>query len=208
MKNIPLLLLTLGGSLILLLVIVFAFSNISAKPPDTAVVLGPAQFSKGNVDATVTVVEFSDFQCPACQASQPLVAQVLQQYDDVRLVYRFFPLVSIHPNAQAAARAAIAAGTFDKFWEYHDLLFEKQQDWGAEKDPTEKLVEYAVSFGIGGEEFRQKLNDNKAEADTIISKDVQDATVLGVPGTPTFFVNGEKVTVDTLATAVEKSLGK
>lgn len=209
MKNIPLLIATLGGSLLFLVAIVFGFSKLSNKPVDLSVVMGTAQYVTGDTEAKVTIVEFSDFQCPACQAAQSVLADLMQKHPkDIRLVYRFFPLITIHKNAQASARAAIASASFNKFWEYHDLLFTNQQDWGLEKDPQEKLVQYAVSLGIDKDQFTNKLKDGKSDADAAIAKDVQDGTTLGVQGTPTFFVNGEKSSTGDLTVLVEKALSK
>ncbi len=92
-----------------------------------------SDYSKGGgEDAYVTIIEYSDFQCPACASVAPMLQQLAAAYpNDVRLVYRHFPLVSIHPNAQKAAEAAEAAGAQGKFWEYHDTLFANQADFAS-----------------------------------------------------------------------------
>ncbi len=208
MKNIPLLLVTLIGSFVLLIVIVLAFSKMANQPVDLAVVMGPKTLIKGKSDAKVTIVEFSDFQCPACSAAAPLVEKILSKNENVQVIYRYFPLVSIHEHAQAASEASFAAHQFGKFWEYHTILFEKQNEWSVEKDPKQKFIDYAVSLGINKDEFTKKLNDSKADADKVIAKDVQDGTTLGIAGTPSFFVNGVKTEVPDLESAVEKSLAK
>lgn len=208
MKNIPLLIFTLVGSLILLVVIVFAFSKMANQPLDPAVVMGSKMLSKGKSDAKVTIVEFSDFQCPACSAAAPLIEKILSKSEDVQVIYRYFPLVSIHQHAQAASQASFAAYQFGKFWEYHTLLFEKQNEWSIEKDPKQKFIEYAVSLGINKDDFIKKLTDTKADADKAIAKDVQDGTTLGISGTPTFFVNGVKTEISDLESTVENSLAK
>lgn len=208
MKNIPLLLVTLIGSFVLLIVIVLAFSKMANQPVDPAVVMGQKTLIKGKSDAKVTIVEFSDFQCPACSVAAPLVEKILSKNENVQVIYRYFPLVSIHEHAQAASEASFAAYQLGKFWEYHTILFEKQNEWSVEKDPKQKFIEYAVSLGINKDEFTKKLNDSKAEADKAIAKDIQDGTTLGIAGTPSFFVNGIKTEVPDLESAVEKSLAK
>ncbi len=88
--------------------------------------------SKGPENAPITIVEFSDFQCPFCSRAHPTVKQVMSEYKDkVRLVYKHLPLVSLHPRAQKTAEAAECAKDQGKFWEFHDILFEKQADWSS-----------------------------------------------------------------------------
>lgn len=207
MKNIPLLLITFGGSILLLLGVVWKFSSMASKPIDPTVILGNQTYATGSANPKVTIVEFSDFQCPACRASSFLVQEILTNNPDVKLVYRFFPL-SFHANAQEAAEAAIAAGTFGKFWEYHDILFDKQKDWENEKDATAKFAEYAQSLGISQEDFIKKLEESKDTSRAIIVEDIQAGTRLGIPGTPTFFVDGVRTQVTDLQSVVDKSLQK
>lgn len=99
------------------------------KPRDVTV--GDAHV-KGKVGAPVTIVEFSDFQCPYCERVYPTINQVVKDYGDkVVLAYKYFPLVSIHPRAQKSAEAAVCASDQGKFWEFHNALFEHQSDWSA-----------------------------------------------------------------------------
>lgn len=100
------------------------------KPRD--VVVGPSAVTRGKVGAPVVIVEYSDFQCPYCSKAHPTVKQVLSEYGDkVMLVYKHYPLVSIHPRAQISAEAAECAKDQGKFWEFHDQLFEHQTDWSS-----------------------------------------------------------------------------
>jgi protein-disulfide isomerase len=209
MKNIPLLAGTLIGSLLLVIVVVVAFSKMANKPLDPKTVLGDMKYATGSAQPKVTVVEFSDFQCPACLAAKPLVDQLLAKHNtNMRLVYRYFPLVTIHKNAQAAAEAAITAGQFNQYWPYHNLLFEKQREWADLSSPTSTFIEYAGSLGIDKQAFSDALTKQKDTADNQIAKDVQDGTTIGVNATPTFYIDNKKVEVQDLSTTVESSLGK
>jgi predicted DsbA family dithiol-disulfide isomerase len=138
----------------------------------------------GPENAPVTIVEFSDFQCPFCQKSQEVLKQIRQKYGDrVRLVYRDFPLPDIHPQAPKAAVAARCAGEQGKFWPYHDVLFANQQ----RLDQTD-LVRYARDLGLSTAQFEQCLSTDKfADA---IADDIAEARSLGLSSTPMFFVNG------------------
>ncbi len=146
---------------------------------------------RGNKDASVTLMEYSDFQCPACGAYYPIVKQLEEKYgNQIRIVYRHFPLTTIHQYAPIAARAAEAAGLQSKFWEMHDILFEKQKEW-SDSDPTEKFVEYARSLGLDVNRFRLDL-DNQAVRDAVAA-DVARAQSLGLNSTPSFLLQGKRL---------------
>lgn len=145
---------------------------------------------KGRADAPVTIIEFSDFECPYCATfySQTL-SQIEKEYiktGKVKLVYRDFPL-SFHQNAQKAAEAVECADEQDKFWEYHDLLFENQNEWN--NIGISKFKEYARELGLNIGEFNQCLDSGEMASE--VKKDFQDGQSYGVTGTPAFFVNGE-----------------
>lgn len=138
---------------------------------------------RGSPMAPVTIVEFSDFECPFCGGASPILERVVDESEGkVRLVFKHYPLDS-HPHARAAARAAIAAGKQDKFWEMHDELFQNQ---GA-LEPSD-LQEYARELGLDVEQFE---NDMEADAtDERIAKDKAIGSKVGVRGTPAIFING------------------
>lgn len=137
----------------------------------------------GPANAPVTIVEFSDFQCPFCGRVEPTVKQVLEKYKDkVRFVYRDFPL-SIHPYAPKAAEAAQCAHAQGKFWEYHDALYADQS-----KLTVADLESTAGRLGLKADEFKTCLESGKFTAE--VNKDVADATKAGVNSTPSFFING------------------
>lgn len=140
----------------------------------------------GSRDAKVTIVEFSDFQCPACGAAHPIVKQVTKEYGDkILFVYRHFPLIAAHPYALKAAEAAEAAGEQGKFWEYHDILFANQEDL-TEKD----LIKYAKNIGLDMRKFEEALKTGKFKDK--VTGDMDDGGKFAVRVTPTFFINGEK----------------
>lgn len=147
---------------------------------------------KGNPSAPTTIVEYSDFQCPFCAKFYPLTAQLVKEMpDQVKFVYRHFPLRSIHKNAQLAGQAAEAAGKQGKFWEMHDVLFNTQDSWSALEKPEEKFTEYANSLGLDLTKFSADLNSR--EVIDKVNADYKDAVRNGINGTPTIFVNGKKV---------------
>jgi len=142
---------------------------------------------RGPKNAKVTIVEFSDFQCPFCGQSAPLVDQVMKQYPkDVNFVYKQFPLTQIHPFALGAAKAAVAAGKQGKFWEMHDIMFKNNRELG-----QDKLKEYAGQIGCNVPQFEKDMNSPETQA--VIDADMKDATSAEVRGTPTFFVNGKRL---------------
>ncbi len=148
----------------------------------------------GPDDAAVTVIEYADFQCPGCAAFAPTLKEVANRFpDDVQVVYRYFPLNSIHPLAQKAAEAAEAAGTQGQFWEYHDALFAQQTEWSrlTESDAIGYFVTLAGTLGLDTDRFAEELNSGVHAA--YVSQLEQEAVALGLPGTPSAIVNGEIV---------------
>ena len=152
------------------------------------VIVGEAP-SEGPADARVTIVEFSDFQCPFCGRVVPTVKQIQKAYgNDVRLVFKNNPL-PMHPDAPGAARASVAAWKQGKFWEMHDAMFAAQKTPDALKGPG--LEKMALEIGLNVEKFKADI----ANADTqqLIQSDQTQARQLGANGTPSFFINGAKV---------------
>jgi protein-disulfide isomerase len=142
--------------------------------------------SRGTASAPVTIVEFSDFQCPFCRAAEGSLKEVRQKYgDQVRLVYMDFPL-GFHPHAMDAARAARCAADQDKFWPFHDELFLDQK----KLDPND-LKQTAAKIGLDGNKFDSCFAT--ANHDAGIRKDMAEGNSLGVTGTPTFFINGREM---------------
>jgi len=144
---------------------------------------------KGRADAPLTLMEYGDFQCPACGAYYPLVERLLDEYaDKVRLVYREYPLVSLHDKAYPAALAAESAGRQGKFWEMYDKLFANQETWSATADFESLFTKYAEEIGVDVGQWKKDRTDQAVEEK--IQGDRQSGNSLGVNGTPTFFING------------------
>jgi len=152
------------------------------KPPILDVSIDGAP-SRGPANAPVTIVEFSDFQCPYCARVQSELAKVRETYNDkVRIVYKDFPL-SIHNNAQKAAEASRCAREQNKYWEYHDVLFQN----GSALSP-DNLKKFAADLQLDTAKFNACLDSGKYAA--AVNKDIADGTKVGVSGTPAFLVNG------------------
>ena len=147
---------------------------------------------KGARDSKVVLIEYSDFQCPACASFLlPLKQLESELGDKITIVYRHFPLKTIHQNAELAARVAEAAGLQGKFWDMHDTLFIKQDEWKDLENPKDKFAEYAEMLSLDKDKFLGDL-----ESDVVKNKvegDYMQAMSLGLNGTPTFFLNGSRV---------------
>ncbi|HSQ31259.1 MAG TPA: DsbA family protein [Gemmatimonadaceae bacterium] len=164
---------------------------------------GAAEF--GKKDAPITLVEFSDFQCPYCERMYPVLKQVEQKYGDkVRIIYRQYPLNSIHPFAQKAAEASLCANEQGKFWQMHDAMFGDQK-----KLAVADLKQTAQRLGMSGKKFDSCIDSGKYVEQ--IQNDSKEALRSGVTGTPAVFVNGividgGAVPFDVVAAAIDKEL--
>jgi protein-disulfide isomerase len=178
-----------GVAVVLLFGIAIWLSGQAAEQNNEGVEINTHQ--KGNPEARVVLTEFSDFQCPACRAAQPVIADVLAAFpDDVRLDFRFFPLPTF-PFSLQAAQAAAAAGQQDKFFEFHDILFERQAEWSGSGSPSVLFVRYAEELGLDVDLFRRHMRSSVLR-DQVVA-DRNEGIERGVTGTPTFFLNGERM---------------
>jgi protein-disulfide isomerase len=142
--------------------------------------------SQGPADAPVTLVEYGDYQCPYCGAAYPVVKQLQERFsDDLRLVFRNFPLQELHENAMSAAMTAEFAATKGRFWEAHDALYENQEQLG-----QELYTAIVTQLGIDAGELRAALESEKIFEK--VKKDFNGGVRSGVNGTPSFFVNGTR----------------
>jgi protein-disulfide isomerase len=164
-----------------------------------AQIAGPGAPSFGAADAKVTLVEFSDFQCPYCARAAEVTKQLRSRYGDkVRFVFRQFPL-AFHQHAQAAAEAALAAHAQGKFWEFHDKLFENQSQLG-----SEALSDYAKQLGLDLKAFKSAV-DQRTFSESV-KADVKLGELTHVQGTPTLFINGKRVSDPTNLQVVAEAI--
>lgn len=199
----------MGNKKLLGLIIALAIASIAIylvffQRPSYKEVRIHADHMLGNLNASVEVIEYSDFQCPACGRAQPIVERVIQDYGDrIKFVYRHYPLVSIHPYAWKAAEASECADEQEKFWEYHDKLFENQNAL-----TISDLKRYALELGLDTSSFNACLDSGAMSK--YVQRDSQRAVSARARGTPEFFINGEmmqgSLTFDNIRTQIEKKL--
>lgn len=146
----------------------------------------------GSREAKVTLVEYSDYQCPACALYAPLVEQLAKDFsEDLLIVYRHFPLRSIHPNAQLAAQAGEAAALQGKFWEMSKSLFDNQAAWAGEANPRSLFEGYARELGLDVARFLADLESKAVKAK--VDGDYDSGLASRVNSTPTFFLNDQVI---------------
>jgi protein-disulfide isomerase len=166
--------------------------NTPTEVPQDVLEIKENDWIKGNPDAKVTLIEFADFECPACAAYSSDTKRLVEQFpNDIRYIYRHFPLVSTHKNASSAARSAEAAGRQGKFWEMHDLLFERQSDWSREGNPLDKFVSYINELELDEDKFVGDYESD--EVKQRVNDDLNGANRLRINSTPTFFLNGSRM---------------
>ncbi len=156
----------------------------------------------GNPNAQIVIVEFADFQCPFCFQAFPIVHQLINTYgDQIKFVYRDFPISNSHPYAQKAAEAGECAQAQGRFWEMHDKMFQNQADLS-----VAALKEYAAEIGLDTQNFDECLDGGSFA--TEVAQDFSDGVAAGVIGTPTFFINGRPftgaITYDNFASIIEQ----
>ncbi|EKE14873.1 MAG: hypothetical protein ACD_12C00259G0003 [uncultured bacterium] len=147
------------------------------------------------------LVEYSDLQCPSCKGAHEFLKTIeasgsadFEITKKVTFVFRYFPLFQIHDKANIAAYAAEAAGIQDKFWEMTDLLFTNQQTWGTSNNPKDFFLKYAEELKLNVDQF--KKDSDSTEVKNRVNEDLREAEQMGVNSTPTFFLNGQKVDVN------------
>ena len=151
-----------------------------------------ASISASQATQAITMVEYGDLQCPACKAYHPLVLDVLKAYpEQLKLVFKNYPLTTVHRNAMAAAIAAEAAGKQGKYFEFVDMVYEKQLEWSELDDPQGKFEEYVKALGLSVEQFKKDQQDKAIT--TLINDERNEGIQNGVTGTPSFFINGKKI---------------
>ena len=173
------------------------FSELTPEQEAQLAIFPPvseADWTKGPEDAIITVMEYTDFQCPYCAMAYTELEKLLEMYpDDVRLVYRALPLVSIHPNAQVAAQAAEAAGLQGKFWEMYSTLFTKQSEWSSltSDEFLAWLSTEATTLGLDEAKFSQDIVSEDIQKK--IQGEIDYANSIGLGSTPTVLINGRPI---------------
>ena len=184
-----------------------------AKPAvvigDLVIPVSSADWRKGNENAKVTLVEYSDFQCPACKYYYGIVKELEKEKGDaVQMVYRHFPLQQ-HAFAKTAAIATEAAGKQGKFWEMHDILFDRQEEWSVSENIQQSIVEYATLIGLDIPKFISDVQS--VDLASRVERAITEGGTQGIQGTPTFFINGTQVrfqSYEELKQLVEDELNK
>ncbi|MDO8573363.1 MAG: DsbA family protein [Candidatus Daviesbacteria bacterium] len=192
----------LGAILLFVIVLIFGAVFFLGKDSETQ---NPdvknIDYSKGQKigtdSAKVKLVEFSDFQCPACEVAEPFI-KTLRSIDNVQLIYRHFPLPQ-HPYGRKAAYLAEAAGEQGKFWEMHDKLFDTQSQWSAMSDTDAESFFLSLARDLGLDEAKIRLGLTGDKYKVIIDSEIAEGRRLGVTSTPTFFLNGYKLNLQSFA---------
>jgi protein-disulfide isomerase len=166
-----------------------------SSTPSLAVPVNKDDHILGPDSAPITLVEYGDFECPACGRAYPAVHTLLERFgENVRFAYRHFPLEQLHPHAESAAEAAEAAGAQGQFWPMYHLLFENQQAL-----EPENLIQYALEARLDLDRFAHDMDEGVYAAR--VEEHVQSGVLSGVHATPTFFVNGDYVDISALGFA-------
>ncbi len=191
----------LWGGIVVAIGVILIGVSMAARQNSTDVnsgadltVEGPAdgEWTLGGEDAVVSLIEYSDFQCPACRSYHPVVKEVLEAYgDNISFTYRHYPLRQIHEHAQLAGQATEAAGMQGKFWEMHDILFERQQAWSNGTGQKRQFSDYAEELELDVDKFEDDLNSSEAKQK--VNAGYNSGIRAGVSSTPSFFLNGSQI---------------
>ena len=186
---------SLGGLLVVLALwalVAFSSGSTSQTTSDLKIPAITKSDFQTHPEAKVVLTEYADFECPACKAYHPLLVQLESTYGNkLNVVYRMFPLKTIHPNAVNSAKAAYAASKQNAFWPMHDKLFDNQDSWAPLPDPESVFVGYAKDLGLNTDEFKKDYESG--EALTFVNAAYDSATTIGINSTPTFFLNGKHI---------------
>jgi len=185
----------LGTAALILTIWVLLVSTTSNQATETIAIKAPAitkdEISSGPANAKVTIIEYADFQCPACAAYSPITKQLKKEFDGkIRYIFRFFPLSS-HQYSMIAAQSAYAAHLQGKFWEMDSLLYDNQSTWSPSTEPLKYFKEYAGSLGLDMAKFEADMNKDSTK--NFIKDQLSKGTEAGVNSTPSFFINGVKI---------------
>ena len=166
-----------------------ANNNLMASALDT---ISGNDWFLGDKNSKITLIEYSDFQCPACASYYPLVKQLNKELGNkILFVYSHFPLKQTHKNAEPAAWAAETAGKQGKFWGMHDMIFENQKVWSDQKNAEELFIKYAGELSLDIAKFKEDFGSKEVKEK--VESDYQSGLRAGVNATPTFFLNGKQM---------------
>lgn len=184
--------------------------NIEEKVYEAPVVT-KEDHARGVGELQNVLIEYSDFQCPVCAPYARMVSEVEKEFrGKLTVVYRNFPKDTIHENARLTARAVQAAGIQGKFWQMHDLLYEKQGEWSVHEHPQEIISQYAKALSLDVKKFTEDMTAQSVEES--IQKDIESGKSAGVDTVPTFFLNGKKIssphTIEEFKEIITQELGK
>ena len=200
-------------SISILVLVLLTWIVINAANPNSngSTVVTDQEWSKGSPDALVTLIEYSDFQCPACAIYYQMVNKLADEMgDDVLIIFRHFPLPSIHSQAELAAQAAEAAGQQGAFWDMHDKLFEEQRAWSNQSDAKDIFIGYAEELNLDIAKFKSDIANSDIK--DAVKDDRKSGDKALIEGTPTLFLNGKKInnprSYDKLRQAVKDELSK
>lgn len=175
--------------------VVIGVKSLNNSKPQSfqATIVSLDDWTMGSKEAKNTLIEYSDFQCPACAAYYPMLKKLNQDFENnIQFVYRHFPLPQ-HNNAKPSAYAAESAGKQGKFWEMHDLIFENHDEWAAKSNSETKeiFIKYASSLNLDIEKFKNDFDSQ--EIKNRVENDSKTGFKLKINATPTFFLNGKKL---------------
>lgn len=177
------------GALLLAAVLISVFRGVVQAPPSVDEVVANDHV-KGNPNAPITIVKYSDFQCPACEVQYQSIKEIWAPVkSSVRFVYRHFPLTNIHPHAMTAAYYSEAAAMQGKFWEMHDLMFENQRRWSAVKEIKPVFDGYVKQLGLDADKFAKDLESDAVKEK--VASDSRSAKKAQAASTPSLYLNGE-----------------
>jgi protein-disulfide isomerase len=187
------------------------FTRHKAQAPSSSNIGQASDHTEGNNQKNVVLLEYGDFECSACALFHPIVKQVVNKYfDDIQFVFKEFPLDSIHQNARAAARAAEAASLQGQFWKMHDMLYENQDSWVGSSQPLSIFKTFASAIGLDINKFETDFGSEAVNA--TINADASEGQAKNIDGTPTYFLNGQKLengqlqTVDAFSAKIEAAI--
>lgn len=197
---------------IILFLVIYSNPQATIVVSDTSRLVHADSNMTGSASAKVTLVEFGDYQCPACGVAEPVIKQIINTYannPNFNFVFRNFPLQQ-HQNALAASEAAEAAGAQEKYWQMNELLYKNQSEWSGSDKPLDIFVGYAQQLKLDIDKFKQDVQSNKYA--NKISADTQDGISVGVNSTPTFYLNGAQTVgvplFDGLKAKIDEELAK